>query len=563
MSDSWVRLPFAWLLTLGVLLTAPPAAQGQGYDSHMHTGNAVLDLTTDPATVICPVGLTAFEGTSTWSDPVTGSLRFFTDGISIYDASTGLPVSGGSSSLGGTATATQTSFLAPVPGTLNEQLYIFSNDTDNVLYSVLDDSGPAPVMAVTAQLLVTDTGEAVSGLDDGEGGFWLVVWNERGATLDSYRVTDEGIGLTPASSPLPWTNLSASRGTIVFTRTGDRVAVTTEDGAGLVWADFDRPSGLVTSPWTQVHTRQGYSVAWSPDGSQLYYVSSPSTWGWSGSLYQFDTATGAETNLGGSGLSGVMLGSDNTLWICGYGDTVLGQVVDPDVGGAANTDLAAVSLEGCVAGYNLSNQVALNEVLCLDEDGDGYLAMRCNGTDCNDDDPNTYPGAPELCDGIDNDCDLELPEEELDLDGDGVLACDDPCPLDNPDDTDGDGVCDSDDECPGGDDLADADGDGTADFCDPCPNDDPDDSDDDGVCDSDDICPGGDDTVDTDGDGTPDFCDDDPDTADDDDGDDDDGDGDGDARATDCTCSSSTGGGAGTVAILAFALLGRGRRRRY
>jgi predicted outer membrane repeat protein len=36
-----------------------------------------------------------------------------------------------------------------------------------------------------------------------------------------------------------------------------------------------------------------------------------------------------------------------------------------------------------------------------DADGDGSPA----GTDCDDDDAATYPGAPELCDGVDNDCD--------------------------------------------------------------------------------------------------------------------------------------------------------------
>jgi len=87
------------------------------------------------------------------------------------------------------------------------------------------------------------------------------------------------------------------------------------------------------------------------------------------------------------------------------------------------------------------------------------------------------------------------------------FVAEDPCPLDDPDDTDGDGVCDSDDICPGGNDNVDTDGDGTPNFCDPCPADNPNDSDGDGVCNSNDVCPGGNDNVDTDGDGTPNFCD--------------------------------------------------------
>mgnify|MGYP000017334307 CR=1 FL=1 len=41
-----------------------------------------------------------------------------------------------------------------------------------------------------------------------------------------------------------------------------------------------------------------------------------------------------------------------------------------------------------------------------DVDGDGFDG--CPGSepfDCDDEDPNTFPGAEELCDGMDNDCD--------------------------------------------------------------------------------------------------------------------------------------------------------------
>lgn len=47
--------------------------------------------------------------------------------------------------------------------------------------------------------------------------------------------------------------------------------------------------------------------------------------------------------------------------------------------------------------------------LLVDNDGDGY-----DIDDCDDDDPQTYPGADERCDGVDNDCDEEIDEDAVD-----------------------------------------------------------------------------------------------------------------------------------------------------
>ncbi len=63
-----------------------------------------------------------------------------------------------------------------------------------------------------------------------------------------------------------------------------------------------------------------------------------------------------------------------------------------------------------------------------DEDGDGY-GSGCG--DCNDVDKTIHPGAEELCDGYDNDCDGLVPDGEGDLDEDGYMPCEGDCDDDN------------------------------------------------------------------------------------------------------------------------------------
>jgi hypothetical protein len=56
-------------------------------------------------------------------------------------------------------------------------------------------------------------------------------------------------------------------------------------------------------------------------------------------------------------------------------------------------------------GQSALSEVEVFNARSFEADGDGDGFTVCGDGDCNDDDNTIFPGAPELCDGIDNNCD--------------------------------------------------------------------------------------------------------------------------------------------------------------
>ncbi|MFH1723791.1 MAG: hypothetical protein ABII00_04115, partial [Elusimicrobiota bacterium] len=96
----------------------------------------------------------------------------------------------------------------------------------------------------------------------------------------------------------------------------------------------------------------------------------------------------------------------------------------------------------CTAGAYCDGQGTPDTECCADADGDGHLGTPAGcGTDCDDTSADVYPGAAELCNDTDDDCDGGVDEGYPDFDNDGAADCVDP-------DDDDDGLADAADACP-------------------------------------------------------------------------------------------------------------------
>lgn len=101
---------------------------------------------------------------------------------------------------------------------------------------------------------------------------------------------------------------------------------------------------------------------------------------------------------------------------------------------------------GAVAPAWANHEVGDGDPTLCDEDGDGSIALHCGGDDCDDHDPDRYPGNAEVCDALDHDEDCDVRTfggVDSDLDGfisdlccnvdtDGTRYCGKDCDPDNP-----------------------------------------------------------------------------------------------------------------------------------
>ena len=209
-----------------------------------------------------------------------------------------------------------------------------------------------------------------------------------------------------------------------------------------VLQSFELYTGFVGggSAWFVVYegasTGGSFSLVWSDQvtlGEAGWYASGP---------VDLDMAANHDYAVGLVATPGVLVyRSGNGTGLGGaWGSTIAGAVV------ASQTVTDPVTLTTGMHLYTQRLHLAewCQQVSIYDNDIDNDGVDR--PADCDDWDATVYPGAPELCDGKDNDCNGHPDDDEHDGDGDGWASCAGDCDDTDPSlhlhDLDGDGICD-------------------------------------------------------------------------------------------------------------------------
>lgn len=304
---------------------------------------AALDFTSGTPVVISSPMYTS-EGTSAISD-ATGKLRFFTNGVDVYDSTKTIMPNG--TGLMGDISTTQSALIVPNPASAT-QYYIFTAGADGAgdfRYSIVDmtlNAGLGDVMIANKNILLTDSvTEKIAAVRDGANGIWIVTHKWGTNQFYSYHLTTSGLMppvITGVGTIHNTSVIQNTYGQLKFNNCGTRLACAVGYQDIVELFDFNLTTGTVSNPMTINMSDNVYGVEFSPSGNYLYVTSYFS----SCKLAQFDISLATLPLILASkvplsatdDLYGLQLGPDGKIYLSrSFGTPFLGVINNPEVSG--------------------------------------------------------------------------------------------------------------------------------------------------------------------------------------------------------------------------------------
>ncbi|MBE9008422.1 hypothetical protein IQ259_26075 [Fortiea sp. LEGE XX443] len=333
-------------------------------DRFWYTGvgkKVLIDFGSDRPKILAQAGQSlGFEATASYTDPMTGKLRLYSDGQLTFNGQTHKILENGV--WGATSwSSTQAVAIVPAPGNNSDKFYIFTNNSQKVFYSIADLSkganGSVTVLNKKLTERVDNPGEALGVAPHTDGkSFWLLIFNGR-TEVRAYLVDENGINRKYISSPIgfpenrlnPLVSKQIHKGSIIFSPNWNKVALGVA-GLGIAIAKIDRATGKVSHSDFLIRGSAGYSCAFSADSTKLYYAkgnwefgqwSKDTLEGWSATPHQMDLITEKETEIDTlalgdmTGYSGPRLAPNGKIYWTGQAKSSLAVVENPNAPGHA------------------------------------------------------------------------------------------------------------------------------------------------------------------------------------------------------------------------------------
>ncbi len=354
-----------------VLFFVTSSAFAQKENNIWYFGNgAGLDFNSGSPVVLNNGAMYTTEGCASIADS-SGSLLFYTDGVTVYNKVHNVMVNG-SGLLGGNS-STESAIIVPLPGS-SSTFYIFTTPDQGSFsgfnYSVVDMTlqGGFGEVTVLNTLLHAPIGEKVCATHHNNGmDYWIVAHEFNTNGFYAYHLSSSGVNPVPVISYVGLIH-TGYHGYLKFTPDATKIGLAVGETDGIELLDFDNSTGVVSNPITFPATFDyPYGVEFSPDNSKFYVALSGV--GIIAAIYQFDLLAGSPAAIIASGilvgntsnafLGPLQLAPDGKIYCARYITPYVGVIDDPNASGlACNYIDTAVFLNGGMSTFGLPNQIA-------------------------------------------------------------------------------------------------------------------------------------------------------------------------------------------------------------
>lgn len=347
---------FVLPLILLVLLPSTLHAQSEVW---FFGDSAGVDFRSGMPVVLGDGAINAVEGSATISDPRTGMLLFYTDGITVWNR-LHTPMPNGVR-LAGHPSSAQSVLIVPDPADEN-RYYVFTTDEEGYAeppntglhYSVVDmrdDGGLGDVVEKNLPLLAQASEKLVAVAHPGGRHYWVIAHSLGMNTFYAWLVSPGGIGppvISTVGTPQGTADKSSGESSVGYLKAspdGRMLALGCNAPPIGELYRFDPCSGAVSDPILLDGFPQAgpYGVSFSPDNSKLYLTARHGSS--QVALHQFDVSSGDPAVINRSRTlidtfaapepAALQLAPDGRIYMAVYGREWLDVIEQPNLPGQA------------------------------------------------------------------------------------------------------------------------------------------------------------------------------------------------------------------------------------